>query len=258
MIDCNTFIGHWPFRRLRQNDVVGLLGMMDQFGIERACAASADAVLFKDSHAGNERLFEETHGHEDRFWLYATLNPCYPGWQRDLAWCVDKGFRALRLYPIYHGYALSGREAGAIIDAAAEAGLPVSVPCRIEDLRQRHWMDVTENVDPLDVLAAAEAHPDADFLLMEAVLSPAGDSDTWRRFQDARVHLEMSRLSNFFGNSLKTALDMLGPDRVLLGTGFPFKTPSPAFLKIQALDADAGTKARITRTNAVHLFDKTS
>jgi len=45
-------------------------------------------------------------------------------------------------------------------------------------------------------------------------------------------------------------VDALGADRVLFGTGFPFKTPSPAFLKVQVLDADNDTKGLIAGGNA--------
>ena len=37
IVDCNVFIGHWAFRRLRHNDAAGILAMMDRFGIARAC-----------------------------------------------------------------------------------------------------------------------------------------------------------------------------------------------------------------------------
>jgi uncharacterized protein len=254
IIDCNAFIGNFAFRRLRHNDTAGVLGMMDQFGIDRACVASADAILYKDCHAGNEKLVEETRGHDDRFWIYATLNPAYAGWQRDLATCVDLGFKAVRLYPYYHGYTLDSPDAGAIIDAAAEAGLVVSVPGRVVDLRQRHWMDATENLDPRLVLEVAEAHPNATFLLTESILSWPEDSDLWKRMRDLPFHVEMSRMTSVLQRNMQTTVKALGPERVLFGTGFPFKTPSPALLKVQVLDADDVAKSRISGQNAVELF----
>ena len=256
MIDCNTFIGHWAFRRLRHNDAAGVLGMMDQFGFERACAASADAILYKDCQAGNEQLFEETAGHLDRFCLYATLNPAYPGWERDLRRCIDLGFSALRLYPQYHAYDLTGPEAGKLLDAAAEAGLPVSIPGRIVDRRQRHWMDTAEDLNPLKVIEVAEAHRSATFLLTEAIVGAPRDSDLWTRIRDLNLYLEISRMTSCLDANLQVALESLGAGRLLLGTGFPFKTPSPAFLKVQLLDASQDDKERIAGLNALHLFER--
>lgn len=256
VIDCNAFIGNWAFRRLRRNDAAGVLDMMDRFGIERACVASADAILYKDCQAGNEKLYEETREAEERFWLYATLNPAYPGWERDLARCVDLGFKALRLYPCYHDYKLDSPEAGKLIDAAVEAGLPVSTPCRVVDVRQRHWMDTTENLDPLEFLEAAEARPEGTFILTEGILNAARDDDLWKRMRAVDFYVEMSRMTSVLGKNIQVMVEALGVDRALFGTGFPFKTPSPAFLKVQALDADETAKSQIAGMNARRVFGK--
>lgn len=255
VIDCNVFMGNWAFRRLRRNDARGVIAMMDQFGIERACVASADAILYKDCQAGNERLFEETRPYAERFWLYATLNPVYAGWERDLVRCIDLGFKALRLYPYYHGYELTGSEASAIVDAAARAGMPVSAPCRVVDVRQRHWMDTTRNLDPVQLVEVVEKHPDATFLLSEAYLSAPREGDLWKRMRELPCYVELSRMTSCLDKSLQVMVDALGADRVLFGTGFPFKTPSPAFLKVQLLDAEPEAKAQIVGGNARRLFE---
>ncbi|MCC6695579.1 MAG: amidohydrolase family protein [Candidatus Hydrogenedentes bacterium] len=255
IIDCNSFIGHWPFRRLRRNTAAELVAMMDQFGIWKSCVASAEAILYRDSHEGNRALYEQTREHADRFWLYATINPMYAGWERDLAQCVDWGFRAVRLYPVFHNYRLDSPEADRIVRAAHEAGLPVAISCRVEDVRQRHWMDRFEDVDPLDVLGLAEAHPDTRFILMESLLGWPHDADEWRRLRDTQVYVEMSRMTALMERPLEIMTWELGDDRVLFGTGFPFKTPSPAFLELQVLDADEDAKARIAGENVRRLMD---
>jgi len=254
IIDCNAFLGNWAFRRLRHNDVPGLLAMMDHFHIGRACVASADAVLYRDAHAGNEKLCEATCDYPGRFWCYATLNPAYAGWERDLAACAAWGFKALRLYPCYHEYALDGPDAARIIDAAAEAGLPISLPVRIEDLRQRHWMDVEANLELEIVLKVAEAHSRAKFLITEGVISAPPGDDLWKRLRDLPIYVEISRMTSVMENSIGALVSELGSGRVLFGTGFPYKTPSPAFLKMDLLDVNAASKQCIFGDNALHLF----
>jgi len=255
IVDAHAFIGNWPFRRLRNNDVAGVLAMMDKFGINVSCVASADAILYRDSHDGNRMIHEQTRGAADRFNLYATLNPAYAGWQRDLRECVDLGFKALRLYPIYHGYAIDSPECLSIVDAATEAGLPVSFTCRIEDARQRHWMDVIDNLDPERGLALAEQRPNATFILLEAILGWGRESDLWKRMHALPFYVELSRMTSVLDKSIEVMVGALGPERVLLGTGYPFKTPSPAFLKLQCLNADEETKTLIAGGNASRLFD---
>ncbi len=254
MIDCNAFLGHWAFRRLRRNDADSLVAMMDRFSLAGACVASADAILYRDCQSGNDRLYEETRAYEDRFWLYATLNPAYAGWERDLGRCVALGFKAVRMYPYYHGYDLTDGAAGRLADAAREAGLPISLPCRVVDRRQRHWMDTAEDLDPMAAVAFAEAHPGATFILTESFLSGPPEADHWRRMRGLDFYVEMSRSTALLDKPLDAMVKALGAERVLLGTGFPFKSPSPAFLKIKCLDAAPASKEQITSTNARRLF----
>lgn len=254
IIDAHAFIGNYAFRRLRRNDVTGVLAMMEQFGISKSCVASAESILFKDVHDGNRMLYDATREHADRFVLYATINPAYAGWQRDLKECVDRGFKAVRLYPIYHGYSMEGPETLAIIDAATEVGLPVSFQCRVEDVRQRHHMDVVDNLDPERVLKVAEQRPKATVILVEGLPSYPRNSDTWKRMHALPFYVEFSRMSSVLEKGIEIMVGALGPDRVLLGTGFPFKTPSPAFLKLQCLKADDETKEDIAGGNAKRLF----
>ena len=67
----------------------------------------------------------------------------------------------------------------------------------------------------------------------------------------------MSRLTSVVDNSLGTVVKELGADRVLFGTGFPFKTPSPAFLKIDLLQEPESVKEALYNGNAFRLFGET-
>lgn len=254
IVDCNTFIGHYGFRRLRANDVAGLLDMMDDFGIERACAASAGAILYRDCQAGNEELFEQACVAPGRLVLFATVNPAYPGWQRDLARCASLGFKALRLYPAYHGYDVDGPEAAAAFGAAAEAGMPVSLPVRVEDVRQHHRLDTTTDLDLGRIVAAAEACPQGTYLITESIVRAPANDPLWDRLRALHIHFEISRMTGVLDKDLTQLLNHLGAGRLLFGTGFPFKTPSPAFLKLQALDAPPEEKCAIAGGNARRLF----
>jgi predicted TIM-barrel fold metal-dependent hydrolase len=46
----------------------------------------------------------------------------------------------------------------------------------------------------------------------------------------------------------------LGAERVVLGTGMPFKYPDPALLKVEVLDAPETTKQAILGGNAERLL----
>ncbi|HOZ50021.1 MAG TPA: amidohydrolase family protein, partial [Candidatus Hydrogenedentes bacterium] len=162
--------------------------------------------------------------------------------------------KALRLYPYYHGYELTDPDLAKLVDAAIEAGLPISAPGRVVDVRQRHWMDTTQNLAPEAFLGLAEAHPKGTYVLTESIPGAAPESDFWRRMRDVALYVEMSRMTSVLGRSIQTMLEALGAERVLFGTGFPFKTPSPAFLKVHVLDTDDSAKRSIMGENARRLF----
>lgn len=252
--DCNAFLGNWAFRRLRRNDVPGLLAMMDRFGVARAGVASADAILYKDTQPANDALYEMTRGYETRFWRYATINPAYAGWEHDLNVCAERGFRGIRIYPYYQGYEEDAPELGRLFEAAAEADLPVTVPMRVVDVRQRHWMDTEKNLNLEALLNTLEAHPRATLLLTEAMLGWGAGNAQWARLRKLNFYIEMSRLSSVIDNSLGMVVKELGADRVLFGTGFPFKTPSPAFLKMDLLLESEAVKEALYCGNALRLF----
>ena len=73
LIDINTWIGHWPFRRLRRATAAGLLKHMDRVGIDTAVVADVSAVLYRDSHAATQDLASAVRRHRDRLLPVATL-----------------------------------------------------------------------------------------------------------------------------------------------------------------------------------------
>lgn len=254
LIDTHVFIGNWGFRRLRNNTTEAVIKMMDQFGTEKACVASADAILYRDCHQGNKKLREETTSYQERFLLYATINPSYPGWKRDLEQCIHWGFKAIRLYPNYHNYDIDDPEMEHLMVMAEKYGLPVSIPCRVEDRRQQHWLDRVEDIPFTSILEQAEKFPAVRIIVLESVLPYAKGEDIWGRIRNTGLVFELSRMTACLDKNLQVLTEELGAERVLLGTGFPFKTPSAAFLKLQALQLGEGDKSLIAGQNALHIF----
>ncbi len=156
IIDMNTYLGHWPFRRLRHNTAAALVELMNEKGIDHACVSSASAIFYKNSQAGNEELAEDIEPHRDRLIPFAVINPTYADWQHDLDVCVnDFGVKGLRLYPNYHNYALSDACCHELIRLATERELIVSIPIRQIDQRQRHWLIEIPDVALADIAAQA-------------------------------------------------------------------------------------------------------
>jgi hypothetical protein len=251
MIDVNAYLGHFAFRQLRHNTGPGLVRLMDRFGVKRAVVSSAAAITYRNAQAGNEEIAAEVEAHRSRLIPFAVLNPAYAGWEHDLKVCHEQfGMRGLRVYPRWHNYSLTDRRCRALVEAAAERRMVVSIPQRVEDRRQQHWLVDVPDVELAEIAELIRACPKARFLV--ANCSGVAGSPLGRRGGDLPENyaVEISRLTTEFGNEVGRLLDSLGQDRVLFGTGMPFHYPGPALARIEMLQAGEAVKDAIRFRNA--------
>ena len=257
MIDTNAYLGHFAFRRLRHTTAPELLKLMDQKAVQKALVSSADAILYRNPQAGNEAVAEQVKPHRDRLIPLAVINPWYAGWQDDLKIChEDFGMHGLRLYPGWHNYALADRCCRDLIREATQRKMLVSIPIRVEDSRQRHWLVDLPDVSLTDVADLVKAFPKTTFILVNGIGftgSPLGKKDNGL---PANYYIEISRLSATLRNELAQLVGNLGAERIVFGTGMPFKYADPALLKLKVLDASEKDKEKIRWQNAAELLQK--
>ncbi len=252
MIDVNAYLGHFAFRQLRHNTAAGLLRLMDRSGIERAAVSSAASITYRNAQAGNEELAGEVKGHGDRLIPIAVINPAYAGALDDLRICREElGMRGLRLYPSWHNYRLTDPSCVELVNAAASAGMSISIPLRVEDRRQQSWLVDVPDVKKDEIAALVKRCPQARFVLMNG----SGYTGSLLGRKDnglpASYAIEISLLQVELGAEVGRLLDNLGEDRVVFGTGMPFHYPGPSLAKLEILDAPARVKEKIRRGNAV-------
>jgi predicted TIM-barrel fold metal-dependent hydrolase len=255
VIDANAWLGHYPFRAVPDNTPDGLLRLMDRYGVEQAVVSSLHSVFYSDAHSGNEELADWVRPHRDRLITCATLNPSYPGWEQDLRQCCDEwGMRGVRLFPSHHRYSLASSPCQDFVRAAAQRGLHVAIPMRLEDRRQQHWMDVTGEVSLSEIAQLARACPQANLLVLEAIGVENSAFVTDSSLAEARVTFEFSRMATVLQRTIPMLLDKLGPRRLLFGTGMPLKIPGPAILKLDLLDAPEEVKSLLAGGNMLSLL----
>lgn len=251
LIDVNAYLGPFAFRQLRHNTAAELLKVMDARHMDRAFVSSASAITYRNAQAGNEELAAAVRPHRDRLIPFAVLNPAYAGWQDDLKIChEDLGMRGLRLYPRWHNYRLTARSSLALVGAATERGLVVSIPIRAEDRRQRSWLVDVPDVPLEEIASLVKTCPQARFLLLNGigyVNSPLGRRNSGL---PSNYAIEISRLSALLDNEIGALIASLGAERLVFGTGMPFSYPDPALLKLQVLEASPEDKEKIRWQNA--------
>ena len=257
IIDINAYLGHWPFRQLRHNTASGLLRLMDRHGIDVAVVSSLSSIFYKNAQAGNEEIAKEVRSHRDRLVPWGVVNPTYADWQHDLDVCVEEfGMSGLRLYPDYHNYTLDSGPCRELVDAATERKLVLSLPMRVTDSRQSHWLFRVPEVSLEHAASLVQRFPKARFVLLNGLgyaNSALGRPDNGL---PSNYWIEISRSSAVMGAELRQLVDNLGASRILFGSGLPMKDPKPALVKIEVLKAAKRQKEQILWRNAKGLLGR--
>jgi predicted TIM-barrel fold metal-dependent hydrolase len=252
IVDVNAYLGHFAFRQLRHNTAASLLALMDSKRIDKAVVSSASAITYRNAQAGNEEVAEEVRGHSDRLIPFAVINPSYAGWQDDLEICHEEfGMAGLRLYPKWHNYQLSSASCRELVNAATERDMAISIPIRAEDNRQRSWLLNVPDVPLGEIVELVKAHPKARFILLNGIgytRCPLGRKDNGL---PPNYAIGLSRLSAVLANEIGQLITNLGAERVMFGTGMPFKYPDPALVKLEVLDTSEADKEKIRSQNAM-------
>ncbi|MDD5727639.1 MAG: amidohydrolase family protein [Victivallales bacterium] len=250
IFDVNTAIGHWPFRKLPTTGLETLKLQLEAAGISGALVANINGIFYKNCHDANLELAAWIGAGNAYFYGIATINPVYAQWEKDLRQCVKEfDFRALRLLPLYHGYELNSRAADAILEVAAELDIPVFIPQRIVDIRQRHWLDVEKTVGLTEICSLACKHPAVKIVFTECQL---GELNAVR--DCGNLYIEISRLRSAYGRQISKTAAAIGYDKLLFGSGAPFKEISSSLLKLEHAKLKEIERDAVAGTNACKLL----
>ena len=160
---------------------------------------------------------------------------------------------------------LTGPESRRVVAACGERGLPVFIPHRIEDVRQRHWMDPGRMLDlngAANLIAAVSGATDRDTeCARELRGSPVWqrreirDRDWYFDLSLSEVHYSLSQNVNQMRRTLANFIDQGGGDHLVFGTHAPFSYPSAARVKCAVLPVDEETLEEICYKRAERLLD---
>lgn len=255
IIDTNAYLGFFAFRQLRHNTAGELLRLMDEKGIDKAMVSSAAAITYRNVQPANEELAAAVEPHRDRLIPFAVVNPFYAGWRDDLETCHEKlAMKGLRLYPKWHNYALSDGCCLELIHEATQRGMIVSIPIRVEDFLQRSWLVDVPDVPLGEIVDLVKACPEARFILLNGAgytRSPLGKKENGL---PANYWIGISRLTAVLANEIGELVSRLGAERLVFGSGMPFKYPDPVLVKLEVLDASPEVKDMIRSANAARLL----
>lgn len=258
IIDINTYIGHWPFRQVENSTPEGLVNLMDEAGIDKACVSNINAIFYRNAQDGNEELVQQINSSKqfkDRLIPFAIINPAYPEWKKDFIHCVDDlGMRGLELYPAYHQYNLASKNAIELLNMAAEKGIPVHLPCAIENFRQRHWMDVKVDLTADTVAQVLPLCPKTDFIITNGPTNAIADKLLpLSQGRQGKILYDFCRIDLLYFNFDKF-VENAGADNIVFGSVMPLQYVDTQFAKLHFSKISNEDKEKIMYKNLKELL----
>jgi len=249
MTDVAAFTGHWPWKPGGM-DAAGLAGHLARHGITRAFVTPMEGIFWEDPQPANERLAEAMRGLP--LTLVPALDPTFPSWREDLDHCASAfGTRAVRILPGYRGFSVDHSACLELLDRAGRMEILVIVQLRMQDARTQNRFAQYADVSLASLLGVAELFPGTRILLGGARLGELDAAAAPLRRLD-RVFVETSGVEHVGG--MRSLIDLVGVDRILLGTHTPLFLTRAALLKLEEADFAPAELKSITEENAYRLF----
>lgn len=260
-IDINASVGHWPFRKVHYNTCSLLMERMNRFKVDISVISNLNGIFYKNTQSANEELYEELRSKRpfsDRFVPFAVINPIYAGWRNDLDNCIkNMGMKGVRMYPKYHDYEITDPAAIELVKRVRDYGLPVAFTFRMEDGRERSWMDLNyvggtarPEWNLKNILPIIRAVPDATFLVLNYANVAALNDEENELLSTSKVLFDTSGRSI---TNMKDYLDKHGKENFAFGTHSPILDYLTGMLRIESLrpdEADAATMEMLRSGNA--------
>lgn len=253
LIDSNTYIGHWPFRKFEYNTLEALSGRMKEFGTDITVVSNLNGVFYKNTQHANEELYEAIQSkrrYQNRFIPFAVINPIYGGWEDDFRICTGQmGMKGVRLYPKYHLYDITHPNCVELVKMCRDKGIPVAFSLRMVDNRTSSWMDIEKEWSLADIIPIVRAVPDAKFIICNVANSTNLKDDDLRLINKAEVLMDTS------GRALANWPDLLtrfGKEKFCFGTQAPILDYVTGLLRIESLrerEADEEAKELLRSGN---------
>jgi predicted TIM-barrel fold metal-dependent hydrolase len=277
IVDANAYVGDFPWRRI-DADADDVVEHMDREGIDQAVVSSFDAVFYRNVHEGNRELAESVDRYRDRLIPFATINPIYPQWREDLKECIEElGMEGVRLFPLYHDYAIDHPAVTELMDFCAERDVPVMFVSALEDKRQHHrnwkirdfedagnnsWSDQHVNAlisvlkqSPETDVIIANAWNAADRIVEETTTAYPHGVRLNNKVRSGETLFILNDLYMFFLHQGEEIAENIGVDRLVTGSKIPLYNFDAHYIYNEEFPATEAERDRIQHGNILNLLE---
>ena len=252
-IDSNAYIGHWPFRQVKNSSCRDLIERMDANDISASVLTNINGIFYKDTQAANKETYEEIRFNrkwEERLIPFAVINPVYSGWREDLHESIENlGMKGVRIFPKYHRYGLDLPACVELVKRCRDLEVPVGLTLRMVDSRPSSWLDISNEWKLSDVMPIVKAVPDAKIMVLNLSGSTHLETEDLDLFKKGDVFMDTSGRNVL---DLRGLMDTFGEEKFGFGTHSPILDYKTGALRIASLredEADAQTRANLQSRN---------
>jgi predicted TIM-barrel fold metal-dependent hydrolase len=250
-IDVNAFIGPYPYRYVPHPDPEVLVSVLEREGLRGAWVGHLPSAFYRDPSHGNETLFTTLAVHRATLHPVPAVRPDWPDWERTLRAMREMGAVAIRAYPPQWGMGPNDPHMARLAAACGEIGLPLVLTVRFEDLRQRHHLDVADDLGAATVRSIVRADPRVRVLVTAAGRETIEESH-WGLTPEERSRLwwDISWIWGPPEDHLAHLFATIGADRFLYGTQWPMRLTQNPRANLDLLPEDL-REARLADASAL-------
>jgi len=248
-VDCNAFLGAYPWRKVPGTSPDALVKALGRTSIDSAWITHLPSLFWRDPTEGNAWLYE-TARVEGRFRPVPTVHPGLAQWEQVLSDAANGGAPAVRCDPLYLGLEPAGGEMRVLAAACGAARIPLMLAVRLEDSRQRHPNDRVPELPAAAVRALIRSDSDVRLLVTHAERSFIEEVHFGSTPEEARrIWWDISWIWGPPEDHLAILLDTIGAERFVFGTGQPLRIPEASVAKLDLLDLTAEQRRAIEFEN---------
>jgi len=252
-IDCNAFLGAYPWRKVPGTSPDALVQALERTQIDAAWITHLPSLFWRDPTAGNAWLYE-TARKEKRFKPVPTVHPGLARWEQVVADAANAGAPAVRCDPLYLELEPAGGEMRLLAAACSAARIPLMLAVRLEDGRQRHPNDRVPELPAAAVRALIRSDADLRLLVTHADRAFVEEVHFGSTPEEARrIWWDICWIWGPPEDHLATLLDTIGADRFVFGTGQPLRLPENSVAKLDLLDLPRDKREAIESRNVREL-----
>jgi len=223
-------------------DAEAWLSLADQWGISHSVAAPSGAFVAVSNAEANDQMASIQRRHAGKISALAVANPWSgPKAVEMLADAFDRGFCGLYLHPGRQGFRLTEAVVHPLIEVCVARDRPVYA-----------YTGTPVCAEPFQLAELARQFPKASFVLGHMGWSDFSGYDAIPAARQApNISLETSCTT---GGLVQAAMDAIGAERVLFGSGYPRSHPAHELEKLKGVPLRADRLDLYFRLNAVRLW----